>query len=88
MSERFDAIVVGAGPAGSAAALVMARGGLKMAEMKTGYRLEELAGALRGEVTVAVLGILDERGRTARLMVDLTASLMGRRILDRPTRSH
>jgi len=31
---------------------------------------------------------LDERGRTARLMVDLTASLMGRRILDRPTRSH
>lgn len=31
---------------------------------------------------------LDERGRTARLMVDLTASLMGRRVLDRPTRSH
>ena len=31
---------------------------------------------------------LDERGRTARLLVDLTASLMGRRVLDRPTRSH
>jgi arginase len=30
---------------------------------------------------------LDERGRTATLMVDLTASLMGRRILDRPTKS-
>lgn len=30
---------------------------------------------------------LDERGRTAKLMVDLTASLMGRRIFDRPTRS-
>ncbi len=30
---------------------------------------------------------LDERGRTARLMVDLTASLMGRSVLDRPTRS-
>lgn len=30
---------------------------------------------------------LDERGRTARLMVDLTASLLGRRIFDRPTRS-
>lgn len=30
---------------------------------------------------------LDERGRTALLMVDLVASLMGRRILDRPTRS-
>lgn len=30
---------------------------------------------------------LDERGRTAHLMVDLAASLMGRRIFDRPTRS-
>ncbi len=30
---------------------------------------------------------LDERGRTAKVMVDLTASLMGRRIFDRPTRS-
>lgn len=30
---------------------------------------------------------LDERGRTASLMVDLAASLMGRRVLDRPTRS-
>lgn len=29
---------------------------------------------------------LDERGRTARLMVDLAASLMGRRIMDRPTK--
>lgn len=31
---------------------------------------------------------LDVRGRTARLMADLTASLMGRRIFDRPTRSY
>lgn len=31
---------------------------------------------------------LDERGRTAQLMVDLTASLMGRRIMDRPTRCY
>jgi arginase len=30
---------------------------------------------------------LDERGRTALLMVDLVASLMGRRVLDRQTRS-
>jgi arginase len=30
---------------------------------------------------------LDERGRTASLMVDLAASLLGRRVLDRPTRS-
>jgi arginase len=31
---------------------------------------------------------LDERGRTASLMVDLTASLFGRRIFDRPTRGY
>jgi arginase len=31
---------------------------------------------------------LDERGRTALLMVDLAASLMGRSVLDRPTRSY
>ncbi len=29
---------------------------------------------------------LDERGRTAILLVDLVASLMGRRVMDRPTR--
>ena len=31
---------------------------------------------------------LDERGRTAHLMVDLCASLLGRTVLDRPTKSH
>ena len=31
---------------------------------------------------------LDDRGRTALLMVDLVASLMGRRVLDRPTQSY
>ncbi|WP_417667867.1 arginase [Roseibium sp.] len=30
---------------------------------------------------------LDDRGRTARLMVDLTCSLFGKRVFDRPTRS-
>ncbi|QHQ37361.1 arginase [Algicella marina] len=30
---------------------------------------------------------LDDRGRTASLMVDLTASLLGRRVFDRPTQS-
>lgn len=30
---------------------------------------------------------LDERGKTANLMVDLAASLLGRRVFDRPTRS-
>ena len=31
---------------------------------------------------------LDDRGQTASLMVDLTASLLGRRVFDRPTRSY
>ncbi|MCV6548452.1 MAG: arginase [Cohaesibacter sp.] len=31
---------------------------------------------------------LDERGKTAELLTDLTASLFGRTILDRPTRHH
>lgn len=31
---------------------------------------------------------LDDRGKTANLMVDLLASLLGRRVFDRPTRSH
>ncbi len=31
---------------------------------------------------------LDDRGRTANLMVDLCASLLGRKVLDRPTQSY
>ena len=31
---------------------------------------------------------LDERGKTASLMVDLTASLLGRKVFDRPTKAH
>ncbi len=31
---------------------------------------------------------LDESGKTAQLMTDLTASLFGRTIFDRPTRHH
>jgi arginase len=31
---------------------------------------------------------LDERGRTATMLVDLTASLMGRTVMDRPTRRY
>jgi arginase len=28
---------------------------------------------------------LDERGKTAKLLVDLVSSLMGKRVMDRPT---
>ena len=30
---------------------------------------------------------MDERGKTARLMVDFVASLFGKSVLDRPTRA-
>jgi arginase len=30
---------------------------------------------------------LDDRGRTAQLMVELTASALGRKVFDRPTRA-
>lgn len=36
---------------------------------------------------VELTPLLDERGKTARLIVDLVASLMGKRVLDRPTRA-
>jgi arginase len=45
------------------------------------------AGCVSSLDVVELNPFLDERGRTALLMVDLVASLMGRRILDRPTRS-
>jgi arginase len=41
---------------------------------------------LVGSVEVAELNpFLDERGRTARLLTELVASLFGRAVLDRPT---
>lgn len=45
------------------------------------------SGAVTSLDLVELNPFLDERGRTALLMVDLAASLMGRRVLDRPTRS-
>jgi len=44
------------------------------------------AGLVRSLDVVELNPFLDERGRTAILLVDLVASLMGRRVLDRPTR--
>ena len=45
------------------------------------------SGLVRGLDLVELNPFLDNRGQTAILMVDLAASLMGRRVLDRPTRS-
>ena len=45
------------------------------------------AGCVTSLDLVELNPFLDERGKTATLLVDLTASLMGRRIFDRPTQS-
>ena len=44
-----------------------------------------LIGPLRSLDVVELNPFLDERGRSARVLVELVASLFGRRILDRPT---
>lgn len=46
------------------------------------------AGVVTSLDLVELNPFLDERGRTASLLVDLVASLLGRRVLDRPTRAH
>ena len=46
------------------------------------------AGCVTSLDLVELNPFLDERGRTATLLVDLTASLMGRSVMDRPTRSY
>ncbi len=46
------------------------------------------SGLVRSLDLVELNPFLDERGRTALLMVDLASSLMGRRVLDRPTQSY
>lgn len=46
------------------------------------------SGSVRSLDLVELNPFLDERGRTAKLLVDLTCSLFGKRILDRQTRSY
>lgn len=46
------------------------------------------SGLVRSLDLVELNPFLDERGRTALLLVDLASSLMGRRVLDRPTLSY
>ena len=62
-------------------------GGATFREAHLAMEMVYDSGLLRSLDLVELNPFLDERGRTALLMVDLAASLMGRRILDRPTRS-
>ncbi len=62
-------------------------GGATFREAHLAMEMLRDSGLVRGLDLVELNPFLDERGRTALLMVDLAASLMGRRVLDRPTRS-
>ncbi|WP_372574386.1 arginase [Ruegeria jejuensis] len=60
------------------------------ATMREGHLVMEMicdSGLMTSLDLVELNPFLDERGRTAHLMVDLTASALGRRVFDRPTRS-
>jgi len=60
-------------------------GGCTFREAHLIMEMVQETGLLRSLDLVELNPFLDERGRTARLLVDLTASLFGRRILDRPS---
>lgn len=63
-------------------------GGATLREAHLVMELLHESGLVTSLDLVELNPFLDERGRTARVMVDLTASLMGRKVFDRPTRSY
>ena len=62
-------------------------GGMTFREAHLVMELLHESGLVTSLDLVELNPFLDERGRTARLMVDLVGSLMGRKVFDRPTRS-
>ncbi|AEI95312.1 arginase [Roseobacter litoralis] len=63
-------------------------GGATMREAHLAMEMLHDSGLVTSLDLVELNPFLDERGRTASLMVELTASLLGRRVFDRPTRSY
>ncbi|WP_108662345.1 arginase [Acuticoccus kandeliae] len=62
-------------------------GGATVREAHLAMELLHESGLVRSLDLVELNPFLDERGRTASLMVDLAASLFGRTIMDRPTQA-
>ncbi|MDX7949567.1 arginase [Lichenihabitans sp. Uapishka_5] len=63
-------------------------GGATFREAHLAMEMVSDSGLLSSLDLVELNPFLDERGRTALLMVDLAASLMGQRVLDRPTQTY
>lgn len=79
--ERFDAIVVGAGPAGSAAALTMARAGMSVVMFERGQQpgaKNMMGGVLFREATEAVFGRFWESAPVERAVIEQRLWLLGR----------
>lgn len=62
-------------------------GGATMREAHLVMEILHDSGLMTSLDLVELNPFLDERGRTAQLMVDLAASALGRRVFDRPTRA-
>jgi len=78
--EKFDAIVVGAGPAGSAAALTMAKGGMNVVMFERGQQpgaKNVMGGVLFREATEAVFGSFWEDGPVERAVVEQRLWMLG-----------
>ena len=63
-------------------------GGATMREAHLVMEMISDSGLLTSLDLVELNPFLDERGRTAQVMVDLAASALGRRVFDRPTRAY
>jgi electron transfer flavoprotein-quinone oxidoreductase len=79
--EKFDAIVVGAGPAGSAAALTMARAGMSVVMFERGDQpgsKNVMGGVLFREATESVFGRFWEDGPVERPVVEQRLWMLGK----------